>query len=139
MRRGIIRFAFSILSGLLLASQLVLPSVAFARSAQTHRSDDPPLSQSLALSEVSVVRLVFDYTAKTASTKTTTAGNPVLCTSLGVLVKSWPARTPSDLNSWVLTDGSITNTTPSPCAPAGSSSSGKSVTTYTLSTINVYT
>jgi len=138
MGRGIIRFAFSILSGLLLASQLVLPSAAFALSAQTSGNADPPQSQSLAQSEVSVVRLVFDYTAKTGSTKKT-VGNPVLCTGLGVQVKSWPARTPSELNSWVLTDGSIPNTTPSPCAPASSSSSGKSTITYTLSTINVYT
>jgi hypothetical protein len=136
MRRGISRFAFSILCGLLFVSQLVLPSVAFALSAQTHGSADP--SQFLAQSEVSVVRLVFDYTATTASTKTTKVGNPVFCTSLGVLVKSWPARTPSDFNSWVLTDGSLLNTTPSPCAPAGSSSSVKATTTYSLSTISVY-
>src|SRR5216684_1102802 len=136
MRRGISRFAFSILCGLLFVSQLVLPSVAFALSAQTHGSADP--SQSFAQSEVSVVRLVFDYTAKTASTKTTKVGNPVFCTSLGVLVKSWLARTASDFNSWVLTDGSLLNTTPSPCAPAGSSSTGKTTTTYSLSTISVY-
>jgi hypothetical protein len=133
MRRDISRFAFSILSGLLLASQLVLPLVAFARSAQTHGNADPP--QSLALSEVTVVRLVFDYTAKTAST---TTGNPVLCTSLGVLVKSWPAKTASELNSWVLTDGSLLNILPSPCSSANSSSTGNSTTTYTLSTISVY-
>ncbi len=132
MRRGIIRFAFSILSGLLLASQLVLPS------AQTHDRADPSQSPSFALSEVSVVRLVFDYTAKTASTKTTTAGNPVLCTSLGVQVKSWPTRTPSELNNWVLTDGSLLNTLPSPCSSANSSSTGKSTITYSISTISVY-
>ena len=136
MRRGISRFAFSILCGLLFVFQLVLPSIAFALSAQTHGSADP--SQSFAQSEVSVVRLVFDYTATTTSTKTTKVGNPVFCTSLGVLVKSWPARTASDFNSWVLTDGGLLNTTPSPCAPAGSSSTGKTTTTYSLSTISVY-
>jgi serine/threonine protein phosphatase PrpC len=137
MRRGISRFACSILSGLLLASQLVLPSITFALSARRASSADPPPTPSLAQSEVSVVRLVFDYTAKTAS-KGTTAGNPVLCTSLGVLVKSFPASTASGFNSWVLTDGSLLNTSPAPCAPTGSSSSGKPTTNYTLATINVY-
>jgi hypothetical protein len=130
MRRGISRFACSLLSGLLLASQLVLPPVTFALSASRASSADPPPSPSLAQSEVSVVRLVFDYTAKPAS-----AGNPVLCTSLGVLVKSFPASTASPFNSWVLTDGSLLNTSPSPCAPTGSGSTG---TSYTLATINVY-
>ena len=60
MRRGTGRFAFSILSGLLLASQLVFPSTTFAISTRIARSTDPPASQSLALSEVSVVRLVFN-------------------------------------------------------------------------------
>jgi serine/threonine protein phosphatase PrpC len=126
-RRGTGRFAFSVLGGLLLAFQLVLPSVA---SAHTSDSADPP--QSLAQSEVSVVRLVFDYTAKTASTGT----NSVLCTGLGVLVKSWPAQKVTDFNSWVLTGGSLFNTTPPGCAPANSP--GKPATTYTLSTVNIY-
>ena len=137
MRRGIGRFAFSILGGLLLASQLVLPSHMFAISIRTANSADPPTSQSFALSEVSVVRLVYSYNA-TPATKRTTAGNPVLCTSLGVLVKSFPASTSSTLNTWVLTDGSLLNTATTPCAPAGSSSRGKTSTTYTLSSINVY-
>src|SRR5437667_1327135 len=137
MRRGISRFAFSLLGGLLLASQLVFPPVTFALSARTASSADPPASQSLALSEVAVVRLVFGFTAKPASTGTT-AGNPVLCTGLGVLVNSVPAASASNANSWVLTDGSLLNTTPSPCAPSGSSSRGKATTTYALSTITVY-
>ena len=135
MRRGVSRFAFSILGGLLLASQLVFPSTTFALSTWTATSADPPQSQ--ALSEVSVVRLVFSYTA-TPSSKGTTAGNPVLCTSLGVLVNSIPASALTNSNSWVLTDGSLLNTTPSPCAPAGSSSRGKTTTAYALSSINVY-
>jgi len=137
MRRGIGQFAFSILGGLLLASQLVFPSPTFALSTRSARSADPPASPSLALSEVAVVRLVFNFTAKPASTGTT-AGNPVLCTSLGVLVNSVPATSASNANSWVLTDGSLLNTTPSPCAPSGSSSRGKATTTYTLSSITVY-
>src|SRR6266566_9964383 len=127
MHRGIGRFAFSFLSSLLLASQLVFPSTTFALSTWTATSADPPQSQ--AQSEVSVVRLVFSYTATPAS-KGTTAGNPVLCTSLGVLVNSIPASALTNSNSWVLTDGSLLNTTPSPCAPAGSSSRGKTTTAY---------
>ena len=137
MRRGIGRFAISILGVLLFASQLVLPSTIFALSTRTTSSADPPASQSLAQSEVSVVRLIYSYNAKPA-TKGTTAGNPVLCTSLGVLVKSFPASTLSTPNTWVLTDGSLLNTAPAPCSPTGSNSSGKTSTTYTLASINVY-
>jgi serine/threonine protein phosphatase PrpC/rubrerythrin len=136
MRRGISRFAFSILGGLLLASQLVFPSTTFAISTRTASSAEPPASPSLAQSEVSVVRLIFNYNAKPA--KGTTAGTPVLCTSLGALVKSFPASAPTTLNTWVLTDGSLLNTAPAPCAPTGSSSRGKASTTYTLSSIDVY-
>jgi serine/threonine protein phosphatase PrpC len=137
MRRGIGYFAFSILGGLLLASLLVFPSPTFAASHRTASRADPPASQSLALSEVSVVRLVYSYNPVPAAT-TTKAANPVLCTSLGVLVKSFPASTPSASNNWVLTDGSLLNTTPAPCGPTGSSSRGITSPTYTLSSINVY-
>jgi serine/threonine protein phosphatase PrpC len=98
---------------------------------------DPLNSLSFAQSEVSVVRLVYSYSA-TPAAKNTTAGNMVLCTSLGVLAKSFPASTPSTPNTWVLTDGSLLNTAPAPCGPTGSSSRGKTSTTYTLSSINVY-
>ena len=137
LRRGTGRFACSLLGGLLLALQLVVPAVAFAASIHTGQRADPP--QALAQAEVSVVRLVSDYTAKTAATKTTNQGTSVLCTSLGVLVKSWPASintpTATDFNSWVLTGGSLLDTSPPDCAPA--SSTGKPVT-YTLSTVTVY-
>jgi serine/threonine protein phosphatase PrpC/rubrerythrin len=133
MRRGISQFAFSILCGLLLASQLVFPSVAFALSAKTDSRADPP--PALARSEVSVVRLVSNYTAKTVSSTTSNQANALLCTSLGVLAKSWPARSPADFNSWVLTGASLLTTTPPSCAPA--SSTGKPAS-YTLSTIHVY-
>src|SRR5690348_4127947 len=133
MRRGICQFAFSILCALLFVSQLVFPSVAFALSAQKDSRADPP--PALARSEVSVVRLVSNYTVKTASSTTTSQANALLCTSLGVLVKSWPARSPADFNSWVLTGASLLTTTPPSCASA--SSTGKPAS-YTLSTINVY-
>jgi serine/threonine protein phosphatase PrpC len=137
MRRGIGRFAFSILGGLLLATQFVLPLTTFALLTRIANRADPPASQSLALSEVSVVRLVYNFSAKPAS-KGPTVGPPVLCTSLGALVKSFSASSPSILNTWVLTDGSLLNTAPAPCAPTGSSSRGKTSIAYTLSSINVY-
>jgi hypothetical protein len=133
---GISRLAFLLLSPLFLASQLVFPSTIFALSTQTASSADPPALRSLALSEVAVVRLIYNYNP--ASTTTGTAGKPVLCTSQGVLVKSFPASSPSASNSWVLTDGSLLNTAPLPCGPTGSSSRGKSSTTYFLSSIQVY-
>jgi serine/threonine protein phosphatase PrpC len=82
------------------------------------------------------VRLIFSYSAKPA--KGAPAGNPVLCTSLGALVQSFPASDPTTLNTWVLTDGNLLNTAPAPCSPTGSSSRGKTSTTYSLSSIDVY-
>jgi serine/threonine protein phosphatase PrpC len=137
MRRGIGCFAFSILGGLLLASQLIVPSTTFALSIRTVSSADSAPTQAFAQAEVSVVRLVYSYSAKGAA-QGPTAGNPVQCTSLGVLVKSFPASTSSTPNTWVLTDGSLLNTSPTPCTPTGSSSRVKTSTTYTLTSINVY-
>ncbi len=137
MLRGIGHFAFSILGGIVLASQLVLPANGLATSTRTARSTGVPASQPLALSEVSVVRLVYSYVV-TPTPKGKTAPNPVLCTSLGVLVQSLPAASTSGFNTWVLTDGSLLNTVPTPCASAASSSSGKTATTYKLSSITVY-
>jgi serine/threonine protein phosphatase PrpC len=126
-----------LLGGFLLASQLVFPSTTFATLHWAKSSADPPASQSLALSEVAVVRLVYSYIPSPAA-KTTKAGNPVLCTSLGALIKSFPALSPSASNNWVLTDGSLLNTAPAPCGPTGSSSRGNTSTSYTLSSIKVF-
>src|SRR6266487_4890815 len=128
VRRGSGRFAFSILGGLLLALQFVLSPVAFAASS-TRGTADPPPAQ--ALSEVAVVRLVLAYSAKASSTVT----NTVLCSSLGVMVNSWSARSSTDLNSWVLTGSTLTPTS-TPCGPANAT--GKPARTYTLATIDVY-
>ncbi|MGZ3616516.1 MAG: zinc ribbon domain-containing protein [Ktedonobacteraceae bacterium] len=133
MLRGIGRFAFSILCGLVLTSQIVLPAHGLAISTRIASSASVPASQSLALSEVSVVRLVSSYTATG-----TAASNPVLCTSLGVLVRSIAAASASDPNTWVLTDGSLLSTAPAPCASPASSSSGKTSSTFQLSTITIY-
>jgi serine/threonine protein phosphatase PrpC len=133
LRRVNGRFAFFMLGGLLLVFQLILAPVALAASSSRGNTDPP---QAMALSEVSVVRLVSAYTAKTA-----TRGSPssILCTSLGVLVKSWPANpgtpTSTDFNSWVLTASSA-STTSTPCGLANVI--GKPATVYTLSKIDVY-
>lgn len=133
LRHGMGRFAFSILGGLLLAFHLILSPVAFAASSSRVNTDPP---QAMAQSEVSVVRLVSDYTAKTAAKG---SASSILCTSLGVLVKSWPVNpgtpTTTDFNSWVLTASNVP-TTPTPCGPANAT--GKPATTYTLSKIDVY-
>ncbi|HYB01928.1 MAG TPA: protein phosphatase 2C domain-containing protein [Ktedonobacteraceae bacterium] len=143
MLRGIGRFAFSILGGLLLASQLVLPANGLATATRTVHTTGVPDSQPLALSQVAVVRLVYSYVV-TPTPKGTTVANPVLCTSLGVLVQSLPSTPAPGFNTWVLTGGSLLNTAPVPCAAAASSPSGKTSTAYQLSSItvdanNVYT
>ncbi len=102
VRQGIVRFAFSMLGGLLLALQLVLSPVAFA--ASTERLITPPPTQQsiLDLAGVSVVRLVVEY----SQTQTHTT---VQCTGLGTLVGSWFPLTTTDKNNWVLTDGTLVN------------------------------
>src|SRR5712692_2052727 len=78
VRKRIGLFALCILCGVLLALQLVLPSVAFASSA--NRTAEP--SQALAQSDVSVVRLVSIFT----STSSRIGGLPAIqvqCTGLG--------------------------------------------------------
>ena len=129
MRRGAGLSALSVLGGVLIALQLVLPSLAFARSAQHLVFGQ---SQALDRASVSVVRLVVTYTGgqqtKTQrfadvlpspvvspppTTPGTTSSNTA-CTLLGVLVGSWLSGNPSEMNTWVLTDGSLVN----PISPA---------------------
>jgi hypothetical protein len=109
-RRGIARFAFSILGGLLLALQLVLSPVAFAASAE--RMATPALTQQgvLDLAGVSVVRLVVEYTQ--TPTRAT-----VDCTGLGTLVGSWVPLNSTDKNNWVLTDDTLVNQRGQTCLP----------------------
>ncbi|HEX9134933.1 MAG TPA: hypothetical protein VF844_21830, partial [Ktedonobacteraceae bacterium] len=109
-RRGIARFAFSMLGGLLLALLLVLSPVAFAASAE--RVATPTYTQQgvLDLAGVSVVRLVVEYTQ--TPTHTT-----VQCTGLGTLVGSWFPLNSSDKNTWVLTDGTLVDQGGQTCLP----------------------
>lgn len=134
MRKGMGRSVvspLSLLAGVLILWQFVLPSVALASSAASNPTPTPtsnitapPASTSTAaalpvasptplavardpaqaLAQVSVVRLVATYT----STATPTPGHPspsISCTGLGTLVGSG-LMTPGnpDLTNWVLTD-----------------------------------
>src|SRR5712692_9939934 len=102
MRRGAGLSALSVLGGVLIALQLVLPSLAFARSAQ-HLAFGQ--SQALDRAGVSVVRLVVSYTvgqqAPTALPTVSTGTGPasIQCTGLGVLVGSWASQNPSEMNT----------------------------------------
>ncbi len=102
LRRGIGLTALSILSGLLLALQFVLPSLALASPA-------PPFTPQgvLDLTGVSVVRLVVDYSGTTTQQ----------CTGLGTLVASWPPTSPTEQNNWVLTDSTLVNGNGQTCVP----------------------
>src|SRR5712692_10021155 len=103
-RQGIGLTALSILSGLLLALQFVLPPVAFA---SPERPAAPPFTP-LDLAGVSVVRLVVEYTG-------TTTHLTARCTGLGTLVASWSPTTPTEQNNWVLTDGTLVNVNGQTC------------------------
>src|SRR5947209_13910980 len=123
LRKGMgLYVALPLLSGILIALQLVLPSVAFASSTQSSYSFGT--SQALDRASVSVVRLVVSYAPS--------VGNIPLpqCTGLGVLVKSWTANGDADLNNWVLTDGSLVDPGTLSCSP--------NKPTQELSTIQVF-
>src|SRR5207244_1432342 len=118
---------FPCLSGLLIALQVLLPSLAFASShtlrlSHTNQANGFTFGNSQALdrASVSVVRLVVSYTTTVTvtplPTSTITASVPPACSSpkvtgLGVLVGSWPftAGSNNDIVNWVLTDGSVIN------------------------------
>jgi len=114
MRKGISPPVLALLSGILIALQLVLPATAFA-SLTRAAAPNPPADQAFALAEVSVVRLVVSY-----SSTTQPVGGPfvpsVVCTGLGVLVASWATTDPREENTWVLTDGDLVNKNGATCA-----------------------
>src|SRR5579885_1588764 len=114
-KRGMRRVSLpvlSILGGLLLALQLLMPSAVFASPVD---KTIPSLTQDgvLNLASVSVVRLETTYVV--AKPLTTT-----VCTALGTIIANWPQTTPDDQNTWVLTDKSVVNLKGSTCAPVGS-------------------
>ncbi len=105
LRKGMgLYVALPLLSGILIALQLLLPSVAFASSTQSSYSFGT--SQALDQASVSVVRLVASYSGVPPSCQSSATG-------LGVLVGSWASSPGSTtINNWVLTDGSLTNPNP---------------------------
>jgi hypothetical protein len=131
-RKSTILSTLSVLGGVFIALQLLLPSIAFAsRSTHPVASGDPP--KSLARAGVSVVRLVLTYNITTASTGLTptvqnttpgSVGGQTLvasgrCTILGVLIRSWTyVAGEATNNNWVLTDGAMLNFNPSTCGPS---------------------
>ena len=125
LRKGMgLYVALPLLSGILIALQLVLPSFAFASSKQSSYSFGT--SQALDQASVSVVRLRVSYAANPLVSGCTTSK-----TGLGVLVGSW-ASTPgsSSINNWVLTDGSLVNPNGLTCA--------QGISTVPLTTIEIY-
>ena len=122
LRRGIsVGIALPLLSGVLIALQLMLPSGAFASSTQSNYSFGT--SQLMDRASVSVVRLVASY-----------SGVPPGCqpsaTGLGVLVGSWASSGSKIINSWMLTDASLVN-------PNGASC-GAGQLTEQLASIQIY-
>jgi serine/threonine protein phosphatase PrpC len=132
MEKGVGLFALSALGGVLIALQLLLPSIAFAFSSSTYPAANPDPPKSLARAGVSVVRLVLTYNLTTASAGLTptiqnatpgSVGGQTLaasgrCTILGVLIRSWTAVAGETTNNnWVLTDGAMLNFNPSTCGP----------------------
>jgi serine/threonine protein phosphatase PrpC len=109
LRKGMgLYVALPLLSGILIALQLVLPSVAFASSTQSSYSFGT--SQALDQAGVSVVRLVASYSGVQPGCQSSATG-------LGVLVGSWASSPGSTtINNWVLTDGSLANPNALACA-----------------------
>src|SRR5438067_6746907 len=112
LRRGMgLYVALPLLSGIIIAFQLLLPSVAFASSTQSSYSFGS--SQAEDQASVSVVRLVASYTAVPALPGCQSSS----VTGLGILVGSWASSPGSTtINNWVLTDGSLTSPNTLPCA-----------------------
>src|SRR5713226_4033052 len=104
-----ISLLLSMLGGLLITFPLLFAPPALAAS----RGAPATLNQQGIgdLAGVSVVRLSVEYLPS--------KGTPsVFCTLLGTIIASWPAQSPSDKNTWVLTDGSLLFASPkNTCAP----------------------
>src|SRR5437879_5716819 len=129
MRRRTTLFVLSMLSGLLIALQLLLPAIAFATAnagrSETARVLPPQQQKALDLAGVSVVRLVVSY-------KLIGTNSPVACTGLGTLIDSGSPTV--DNNSWVLTDSSLVHLSGTTCTGTAGQLTGITIspnTTYT--------
>ena len=120
--------ALSLLCGLLLALQVVLPSAAFAIASE--RTTTPAFDPQgvLDLAGVSVVRLVAEYTG-------TSNRAPVACTGLGTLVGSWAPSSLTEKNNWILTDSALVNPNGQTCV----SKMNGQLTKITMYANNAYT
>ncbi|MDQ2714628.1 MAG: protein phosphatase 2C domain-containing protein [Chloroflexota bacterium] len=142
-----------VLVAVLIALQFVLPAVAFAFPT-AHAGGTVGKNQALDLAGVAVVRLRTTYVASQApsspsgkpgtatpgvtstSVGISTGGQGVVCTGLGVMVRSWkPVST--ELNSWLLTDGDLVNPTQVTCQTAPAAI-GSPQTSMQLSKIEIF-
>ncbi len=135
MRKGISPSVLVLLSGVLIALQLVLPAAAFASFTRA-AAPKPPEDQAFALAEVSVVRLVVSYISNTLPVGGGKIGPSAECTGLGVLVASWATANPKEENTWVLTDGDLVNKNVATCAGR---TSAAQIATLQVYANNVYT
>src|SRR5438270_9493017 len=115
MRRGTGLIALFMLSGLLIAQQLLLSSIAFASTnasrSRTARALTQQQQEALDLASVSVVRLVVTYNTIGTNPQSTVA----TCTGLGTLIGSCLPRNLTDANNWVLTDSSLVHMNGTTC------------------------
>ncbi len=135
MRKGISPSVLVLLSGILIALQLVLPAAAFASFTRA-AAPKPPADQAFALAEVSVVRLVVSYIPNTLPVGGGKIGPSAECTGLGVLVASWASTDPREGNTWVLADGDLVNRDGATCAQQRSAAQISALQVYAN---NVYT
>ncbi|GER88409.1 hypothetical protein KDW_25710 [Dictyobacter vulcani] len=90
----------------MIALQVGLSSTAFAAAAPQPLAPQP--AQDVTRAGVSVVRLLLSYVGKDSSEGN--ANSTIMCTGLGVLVRSQRSTNPSDhYENWVLTDGALVN------------------------------
>src|SRR5260221_13983424 len=106
--------ALTLLSGILIALQLLPSAGAFASSASSGFTFGT--SQALDRASVSVVRLTATYNAIPPVSSCASSA-----TGLGVLVGSWNTtpNTPADFTNWILSDGSFINANAIACGIGG--------------------
>src|SRR2546428_5580732 len=100
----------SVLGEVLIVLQLLWPSIAFAAPAQ---AQDFGKDRALDQAGVAVVRVAVTYTNPGG---VNSLGGSFQCTGLGVLLESWTPLGATDMNNWVLTDGTLLNPTTASCA-----------------------
>ncbi len=118
--RGVRRSLVSpLLSGMLLALFLSTPVFASSMTRLTSLPSLPSLPQYQARAGVSVVRLIVTYTAVNTAIKPTSPSPTTLlvCTGVGIILKSWTSMGATDQNNWLLTDGKLVDPLEASCVP----------------------